>query len=349
MFFHVYGQYGMYQWLALLGVLLGLILLNEFARRTKAGGITMFIIVPAILTVYFIVIAVSAKNGSEWALNSQTYKYMNGWFHYAKLYAALAGCIGFMMIKYDWGIGKTKWFKAYPFVIVAINILIAVVSDFESAFNGWNQWWISSEGVWLYGGMHNVFNGIAGLLNIFCMTGWWAVYKSKDRKDMIWPDMIWIYIIIYDIWNFAYTYNCLPTHSWFCGIALLLAPTIAALVWNKGGWIMNRANTLAIWCMFAQIFPLFQAVFKDGTTRFKWATIPVQYADGTFKGIVEGGTANANPKMMLIISSIALIVNIIGLAYVIYLSKKKKVNPYKGEIFTDFKYYKEAHARADID
>ena len=29
---------------------------------------------------------------------------------------------------------------------------------------------------------HNVFNGLAGLINIFCMTGWWAVYSSKDEK-----------------------------------------------------------------------------------------------------------------------------------------------------------------------
>ena len=81
---------------------------------------------------------------------------MNGWFHYAKLYASLAGCIGFMMIKYEWGIGKTHWFKAYPFAIVAINILIAVASDFESAINGWYTWWLSSEDVWLFGGWHNV-------------------------------------------------------------------------------------------------------------------------------------------------------------------------------------------------
>ncbi|MDY4796803.1 MAG: DUF5692 family protein [Floccifex porci] len=44
--------------------------------------------------------------GMDWALKNQTYVYMNGWFHYAKLYAALAGCIGFMMIKYQWGIGR---------------------------------------------------------------------------------------------------------------------------------------------------------------------------------------------------------------------------------------------------
>ena len=236
MLFHVYGGNGIYQWIAMLAVLAGLILLNEFARRTKFGGLMMFGIIPLALTVYFIVIAVCAGQGVEWAVNNQTHLYMNGWFHYAKLYAALAGCIGFMMIKYEWGIGKKQWFRAFPFVIVAINILIAVASDFESAINGWYSWWLSSEDVWLYGGWHNVMNGIAGILNILCMTGWWKVYSSKDKKDMIWPDMIWVYIVVYDIWNFAYTYNCLPTHSWFCGVALLLAPTIAALIWNKGGW-----------------------------------------------------------------------------------------------------------------
>ena len=67
---------------------------------------------------------------------------MNGWFHYAKLYAATAGCIGFMMLKYKWSIGKTEWFKVFPFLIVAINILIAVCSDFESAIKGRNEWWL---------------------------------------------------------------------------------------------------------------------------------------------------------------------------------------------------------------
>ena len=80
----------------------------------------------------------------------------------------------------------------------------------------------------------------------------------KDKKDMLWPDMIWYYILAYDIWNFQYTYLNLPTHAWYCGFALLLAPTVANALWNKGGWIQNRANTLALWCMFAQVFPLFQ-------------------------------------------------------------------------------------------
>ena len=215
MFFQVYGADALVQWGMLLVVLAGLILWNEFARRTKMGGAITFFVIPVLLTVYFVAIAIGARSGAEWAVNNQTHIYMNGWFHYAKLYAALTGCIGFMMIKYKWGIGAKHWFKPFPFVIVAINILIAVVSDFESAVMGWNKWWLSSEGVWLFGGWHNVFNGLAGILNIFCMTAWWNVYSSKDKKDMIWADMTWVYIVIYDIWNFAYTYNCLPTHSWY--------------------------------------------------------------------------------------------------------------------------------------
>ena len=306
MLFHISGDTAIYQWVAMLGVLASLILLNEFSRRTKFGGILMFFVLPLILTVYFIAIYVSARMGAEWALHNQTYLYMNGWFHYAKLYASLTGCIGFMMIKYKWGIGKQHWFRAFPFAIVAINILIAVASDFESAINGWYKWWLSSEGVWLY-------------------------------------------ILIYDVWNFAYTYNCLPTHSWFCGVALLLSPTIPALLWNKGGWIQNRANTLCIWCMFAQVFPLFQETFADGTKAFPWVTLPVLYADGTLNGILAGGSANANPTMMTIVSGLALIVNLIAIIYIIRTCIKTKKNPYKGEVFTEFKYYKDAAARAVID
>lgn len=61
MLFHVYGENALPQWIAMLGVLAALILLNEVARRTKAGGIFMFFVIPAILTVYFIAIAVGAK------------------------------------------------------------------------------------------------------------------------------------------------------------------------------------------------------------------------------------------------------------------------------------------------
>ena len=81
----------------------GLIIMNEIARRSKAGGAVCFFVIPAALTVYFISIYVGAAQGAEWALNNQTYVHMNSWFHYAKLYAALAGCIGFMGTKVPLG------------------------------------------------------------------------------------------------------------------------------------------------------------------------------------------------------------------------------------------------------
>ena len=366
MFFQVYGEHALAQWGMLLVVLIGLILFNEFARRTKAGGIITFFVIPLALTIYFLAIAIGVRTGAAWALENQTHVYMQGWCHYAKLYAATAGCIGCMMIKYEWGIGAKQWFKPFPFVIVAINILIACVSDFESAVMGWNKWWLTSEGVWQYGGWHNVMNGVAGLLNIFCMTAWWKVYPSKDRKDMIWAAMTWVYILVYDIWNFAYTYNCLPTHSWYCGIALLLAPTIAALCWNRGGWIQNRANTLAIWCMFAQVFPLFQETFKNGQQWFSWATLPVLYPEGVAtieKLYAAGGQAAvdgivgttvdpalvaANPTMMVIISALALITNAVALGWIICIAKKRHINPYREDVFIDQKYYKDAMARAEV-
>ena len=52
MFFQVYGADALAQWGMLIVVLAGLILLNEFARRTKMGGCIMFFVVPLILTAY---------------------------------------------------------------------------------------------------------------------------------------------------------------------------------------------------------------------------------------------------------------------------------------------------------
>lgn len=344
MLFQLYGETCGWQLLGWLLVFLGLIITNEIAR-TKWGGIGIFGIVLLGLSIYFIAIAIGAKNGAEWALKNDTYVHMNSWFHYAKLYAAATGCIGFMVIKYKWGkLGKAKWFKCFPFVIVAINILIAVASDFESAIRAGSLaggWWYSSEGVWLYGGWWNVLNGLAGIINIFCMTGWWSIYTSSDEKDMLWPDMIWVYILAYDVWNFEYTYLNLPTHAWYCGLALLLAPTFANALWNKGGWIQNRANTLAIWCMFAQVFPLFQ-----DNSRF--SVVPVLYKEGTIQAATAAGVTPVlgNAHMQGVIAVLALAINVIVLGFIIKKSVAAKKNPYKYDVFTSTPDYKEAMSRA---
>lgn len=346
MLFQIYGAFSAYKLLGWLAAFLGLVILNEIGRRTKAGGILIFVAIPLALTVYFIAIYAAAAKGAEWALTNPTYVHMNSWFHYAKLYAADCGCIGFMMLKYKWGLGAKDWFKPFPFIIVAINILIAVGSDFESAIKGAmsvDGWWLSSEGVWLYGGWWNVLNGIAGIINIFCMTGWWGIYSSKNKQDMLWPDMTWMFILAYDVWNFEYTYLNLPTHSWYCGLALLLAPTFAAAVWNKGGWIQNRANTLAIWCMFAQVVPAFQDYSKFSVLPSVYGDTydAVGYMDASIRPIT------AHPQAQGVIAIASIVTNAVVLAFIIKRSIELKRNPYKNEIWMGTKDYEEAMARAE--
>lgn len=365
MLFQLYGSTAMTQLLGWVLVFAGLVILNEIGRRTKIGGIVIFVIIPAVLTIYFIAIQAGLFGGHS----NQTYEYMNGWFHYAKLYAADIGVVGFLMIKYKWGIGKKEWFKPWPFVIVAINILIAVVSDFESAIRAYQitgdfsgAWWASNEGVFLYGGWWNIVNGIAGLINIFCMTGWWGIYSSKKKDDMLWPDMTIWFIVAYDIWNFEYTYCNLPTHTWYCGVALLLAPTFANALWNKGGWIQNRAMTLATWCMFAQVLPLFQL-------SNTFSVLPLLYGGATKAGVkaldlynaaitchTTGASAGdaianfgitANPTAQGVVAMLAIIANVVCISVIIKRSIEQKKCPYTKEIWVGTRDYEQAMSRAE--
>lgn len=365
MLFQLYGSTAMTQLLGWVLVFAGLVILNEIGRRTKIGGIVLFVIIPAVLAIYFITIQAGLFGGHS----NQTYEYMNGWFHYAKLYAADIGVVGFLMIKYKWGIGKKEWFKPWPFVIVAINILIAVVSDFESAIRAYQitgdfsgAWWASNEGVFLYGGWWNIVNGIAGLINIFCMTGWWGIYSSKKKDDMLWPDMTIWFIVAYDIWNFEYTYCNLPTHTWYCGVALLLAPTFANALWNKGGWIQNRAMTLATWCMFAQVLPLFQL-------SNTFSVLPSLYGGATKAGVkaldlynaaitchTTGASAGdaianfgitANPTAQGVVAMFAIIANVVCISVIIKRSIEQKKCPYTKEIWVGTRDYEQAMSRAE--
>ena len=365
MLFQLYGSTAMTQLLGWVLVFAGLVILNEIGRRTKIGGIVLFVIIPAILTIYFIAIQAGLFGGHS----NQTYEYMNGWFHYAKLYAADIGVVGFLMIKYKWGIGKKEWFKPWPFIIVAINILIAVASDFESAIRAYQitgdfsgAWWASNEGVFLYGGWWNIVNGIAGLINIFCMTGWWGIYSSKKKDDMLWPDMTIWFIVAYDIWNFEYTYCNLPTHTWYCGVALLLAPTFANALWNKGGWIQNRAMTLATWCMFAQVLPLFQL-------SNTFSVLPSLYGGATKAGVkaldlynaaitchTTGASAGdaianfgitANPTAQGVVAMLAIIAKVVCISVIIKRSIEQKKCPYTKEIWVGTRDYEQAMSRAE--
>ena len=58
--FQVYGEGAAWQFLGWILVFGCLVLANEIARRTKVGGMLCFVVLPIILTVYFIAIYVSA-------------------------------------------------------------------------------------------------------------------------------------------------------------------------------------------------------------------------------------------------------------------------------------------------
>lgn len=231
--------YSLVAWFVVLGAL---ILINEFARKSKVFSVILCVVMPIVLTVF--VWPHTAGEG-----------YSTGtWFHWVKVYSALAGCLIFMGIRYFKSWKDNKYILMLPSIILAVNILEAVVRDFQCY--GYAEGIV--DGVWMLGGPWNIINGIAGILNILTISGWVGIFVSKARsRDMIWPDQLWFWIIAYDLWNFAYVYNCVSDHSFYAGAALLISCTLPLIFIKKGVWIQNRAYTLAAWMMFTMTFPSF--------------------------------------------------------------------------------------------
>ncbi len=301
-------------------VLAALFVFNEVARRFKWAGFTTFVILPVLLTVLWFT-----------AMRDTTY---TDWFHLAKVYSSTAGCIGFWLIRHlkgknkttgkEWHLYEKKWALFFPPLILAINILEAVARDFEVGVKYLGGAVSVDEGVYLLGGVWNHLNGVAGLLNIIAITGWVGITVKRrtardNSRDMLWPDMLWFWIIAYDLWNFTYTYNCLPHHAWYCGFALLLAPTLCSFTLGKGAWLQHRAQTLAIWCMFAQTFPNFQDVGKYAVN------------------------STYSPAIYMTFGVLSLLANIALVGYMIYRMKKTGKNPYKEELYTEHKSYQEVY------
>jgi hypothetical protein len=284
------------------GVLGGLMLVNELARINKWFSLLIFLALPLVLT--FAVWPITAGEGTS----------MDDWFHWAKVYSALAGCLGFLAIRHIKGAVNNKYLLMFPPFILSLNILEACIRDFQVFGMGAHG---MVDGVFMFSGPWNVMNGIAGLLNIITISGWMGIFIGKDKKkDMLWPDMLWFWIIAYDLWNFAYVYNCLSDHAFYAGAALLVSCTIPAFLIRKGAWLQHRAQTLAIWCMFAMTFPAF-----IDTSRFA-----VKSSHGV--------------AALWVVSGLALASNVAVFVYHFYKVFKYKRNPLKVAVHPDLADYK---------
>lgn len=128
----------------------------------------------------------TCKTGNEFGTGN--------WINRAKTYSCLAGCIGFMAIRYFPKLAQKKWILCFPPLILSINILEACIRDFQCFSYGLFDGGVVNH-LWVMSGPWNIMNGIAGLLNILAVCGWFGIFVSKDKtKDMMYPDMTWMYL-----------------------------------------------------------------------------------------------------------------------------------------------------------
>ncbi|NUU19468.1 hypothetical protein HP550_19645 [Cellulomonas humilata] len=294
-------------WFVVLGALIAL---NEVTRRWKWAGIAFFVALPLVLTVF--VWPTTAGEGSS----------TGTWFHWVKVYSALAGCLGFMALRYVRRLSTNRWMLLFPALILALNICEAVIRDFQVAgLQGMH------DGVFMVGGVWNYMNGIAGILNALTICGWVGIIVSRDRsKDMVWPDMLWFWIVAYDLWNFAYVYNCVGDHAFYAGAALLISCTIPAFFLKKGAWLQHRAHTLALWMMFTMAVPTF-------VTSSQFA-VQSSHDEGA----------------LFVVSALSLLANVAVAVYQVRVIVTRRRNPLKDELFTHLRPYREVlEANAPLD
>ena len=157
-------------WVWWLFVLFALMAFNELGRTSKWAGITLFVVVPIVLTIF--VWPQTAAPGNEYGTGN--------WFNWVKTYSALAGCVGFMALRFVHWRGadgqvhwlyEKKWALCFPPLILAINICEAVFRDFQVfSYGAWDGAVINN--LWTISGPWNIMNGVAGILNIVTICGW---------------------------------------------------------------------------------------------------------------------------------------------------------------------------------
>jgi hypothetical protein len=276
------------------GILAGLLLFNEITRYNKYTGLFFFIILPIILGITLWPKTSGVSSGAQTA----------NWFAWTKVSSALVGCWIGLFLRFTKKSQSSKYFLLLAPGILVVNIIEAVVREFEViGMQGF------TEGMFYMGGPWNILNGIAGILNLLVVCGWFGIVITKDRHhDLVWPDMTWFWIIAYDLWNFAYVYNCLTDRA-FYSMALLISCTIPAFFFKKGAWAQHRVHTLALYMMLMMTIPNF---FVMGKFAVASTHSPVSYYT---------------------VSIVALAANGAVFIYQIYTIIKRKKNPLTDELF----------------
>jgi hypothetical protein len=288
---------------ALLIFIAALIVVNELTRRSLKTSILLYCILPIVLLILVLAGVMGSPTGKTW-------------FGWVKVVSALTGVYGFLLIRFT-KLGEKKFAAIFPATILSLNIAEAVYREFE-VFATYKTSVVDPGGNLILGGTWNILNGISGILCIVTLTGFIGIRVSKDKfKDMVWPDMTWIYIVAYTLWNFAYVYNCISSRSMYAGFAILLAALIAELFMKQGVWLQHRAQILSFYVMFS--------LSVDYQSYDAFRILPTYTESG-----------------LLTVSLIAFIFNVGALLFLLYRIIKTKKNPFKEEIYTDTGYYKKS-------
>ncbi len=297
----LYEQFTVNNLFGFIVLLIVVLFINEATRRSKKISIFVYCVLPILLGIGVYFNLLGSPSGRSW-------------FGWVKVISALIGVYGFMLIRFT-KLGNRKFAYYFPVAILSLNIAEAVYREFE-VFATYKVMTVDPAGILVMGGVWNILNGIAGILCIVTLTGFVGIKVSNDKtKDMIWPDMTWMYIVGYTIWNFAYVYNCISTRSMYAGVTILSAAFIAEMFFKKGAWLQHRAQTLSIFAMFS---------------------LSVDYHQSRFLNIVP----IYSEQVLLALGIMSLVINGFVLLSMVITMVKYKKNPLKQEIYTHTKYYK---------
>lgn len=293
LFFFEVGQW--WDYVMLVVVIAALAVAAFIAQRSLVAALVMFIAIPLGLTIFW------------WPYSTEGTA-SAGWFPIVKQYSALIGSLSLVALQYFPRLRKNRYYLCIPPLILAVNIAEAVVRDFQCySIHGADP----TQGMFTWGGPWNIMNGIAGILNLLMISGWAGIFIARDKsKAIMWGDLTIWWVIAYDLWNFAYVYNCLADRAWYSGVALLLSCTIPVLFGRReGSWIQYRAYTLTFWSAVVLTFPHFM---QDSMFAHR---------------------SSHNPHALFLVSAVALAANVAVFIYHVYMIVKTKRNPFTQALY----------------